>query len=192
MDRYLPPEKAEAAENGKSSSSKTKSTDNSVKGPSPLKPLRDLNLDGKFKAGLIKVANAKLTDLKVGVKAKEGIINVTPLSANLYKGHFAGNAKMDARRDSPLLSVSYDLKNLQAGPLLQDVAGVDRISGAARSSAKITARGLEPSDLKKSLNGTANFMFEDGALKGINVGRLIRNAYNIFKGLPPEPGGVCR
>ena len=191
VDRYLPPKKVasehDASPTNSIETNKSETNKSVSKGPSPLKPLRNLDLNGNFKAGRIKVANAKLADLEVGIKAKGGVINLKPLSVNLYKGRFVGNSKIDVRTYFPVLSVQYDLTNLQAGSLLEDVVGVDRISGTTRSSAKITTKGLESEPLIQNLNGTANFMFANGALKGINIARLIRNAYNVLKGLPPEP-----
>ena len=42
--------------------------------------------------------------------------------------------------------------------------------------------------MKKSLNGSADFVFTDGAINGVNVARMIREAYARIKGtkLPPE------
>ena len=192
VDRYLPPKTAADKDGGSDGAGKGKNTTTTAKGePPPLKPLRDLILDGKFKAGELKVANARLQDLKVGINAKGGVIKVAPLAANLYQGSFFGSADMDVRSNSPAIAVDYKLEKIQAGPLLQDVSGVDRLSGMARSSAKITARGLQPEQIKKTLNGQADFVFDHGAIKGINIARLIRNAYNVLKGQPPEPEGTA-
>jgi len=42
--------------------------------------------------------------------------------------------------------------------------------------------------VKKTLNGSATFAFTDGAINGVNIARMIREAYARIKGieLPPE------
>ncbi|MBF0455875.1 MAG: AsmA family protein [Magnetococcales bacterium] len=192
VDRYLPPQPSSGEGQKGDIQAKSKAKKGGANQGESLKSLRGLNLDGTFKAGKLKVANASLTDLTVGVKANEGIIKVQPLSAHLYQGLFDGNVKMDARRDLPVVWVNYDLKNLQAGPLLKDVTGADRLSGTARSTANISTRGFEPDTIKANLNGTADFFFENGALNGVNVARMIRNAFNMLKGIPPEPEGTAQ
>ncbi|VAX03094.1 hypothetical protein MNBD_GAMMA19-2062, partial [hydrothermal vent metagenome] len=76
---------------------------------------------------------------------------------------------------------------VQIGPLLKDVLGDDKASGTINLAAKITTLGITPEVISKNLNGTANFELSDGAIKGVNLGQMIREAYAKIKKKPtPE------
>ena len=76
----------------------------------------------------------------------------------------------------PLISLNETLRGVQAGPLLLDLTDNERISGRADAEVQLTLRGADPDSVKRTLNGSARFAFSDGAVKGINIGRLIRQA----------------
>ncbi|HEY0721886.1 MAG TPA: AsmA family protein, partial [Gammaproteobacteria bacterium] len=150
----------------------------------PLEMLRGLDIDGTARIGKLKVMNLRTEAIIVTVNAKEGLFRIHPLGAKLYQGSYSGNITFDVRGDKPLLGLDEKLSGVQAGPLLKDFMGEDYVTGKANVTAKITARGLEPSAIRKSLNGTASFSFENGAVKGINIAQLIRDGYAKYKKQP--------
>ena len=50
------------------------------------------------------------------------------------------------------------------------------MSGTAHVAFKATATGAGPDAMKKSLNGTGSFKFANGALEGVNIAAMIRQA----------------
>jgi AsmA protein len=115
-----------------------------------------------------------------------------PVSANLYQGTYAGNIGLDARGQQANITVDEKLTDIQAGPLLKDLQGEDRLAGRGNLSVNVSMSGATPDDFKKTLNGVTAFAFADGAVKGINIGHLIRQALAALKGqsLPPTEGPV--
>ncbi|MBF0124362.1 MAG: AsmA family protein [Magnetococcales bacterium] len=184
VDRYLPA----AAPAAPSSPSRSQESVNSKPPPAPsLQPLRALKMDGKLRIAHLKVAQAQLDDVTMVVRSEAGVIRIQPLTARLYQGQLTSALALNAQSDTPHIELSYTLKQVQAGPLLKDITNVDRISGVAESSATLSAKGLEAKQVTKSLNGQLKFLFADGAVTGVNIPRMIRNAYNTLKGLPMEP-----
>ena len=163
-DRYLPP----AAEGDTASAGGA--------GELPMETLRALDVDGQVKIGKLKIMNLNATDISVTVKAKDGVIAVAPISAKLYDGAYSGNIGLDASASQPKLTVSEKLSGVQAGPLLLDLQGEDRLTGSGDVEAKLSAVGVNAAAMKKTLNGTASFAFTDGAINGINIAETIRNA----------------
>lgn len=153
----------------------------------PLEPLRALDVKGELRVGKLKLANARLTDILLGMNAKGGKIQLSPLQANLYQGQYRGNVTLDARKDTPKIAADEKLSAVQVGPLLKDVLGEDKVSGTANLAAKVSAVGVTPDEITKSLNGSANFSFKDGAVKGVNIGQMIREAYAKLKKKPKPP-----
>ena len=176
-DRYLPPPKegsdAKAASPGAAASSA---------GQLPMETLRQLDVDGKLAAGKIKIAKLNISDLKATITAKNGVIRVSPISAKLYDGTYAGDIALDARKDQPRISANEKLAGIQAGPLLRDLQGEEKITGKGDVTVKVNAVGAQADSIKKTLNGNAAFIFRDGALKGVNIGEMIRKARAKLQG----------
>ena len=57
-----------------------------------------------------------------------------------------------------------------------------KLAGATNAKLNVTAVGNTESAVKKTLNGTANFSFTDGALVGVNIAKIIREAMAKLKG----------
>ncbi len=156
----------------------------------PLDLLRGLDIKGDLRLGKLKVAKARVTDVRLGLSARRGVVRLSPLQAKLYQGNFRGNVFLDVRGKTPKISVDEKLQSVHVGPLLQDILGKDNVSGVADISANVTAAGANPDDVIQSLNGTARFSFVDGAVKGVNLGQLIRDAYAKLKKQPAPPKAV--
>jgi AsmA protein len=180
LDRYLPPQTetapstpAEAAAGGA--------------GALPVETLRTLNLDGNMKIGKLKVAQLRSTDILVQIKAKDGVVRVNPAKASMYEGNYTGDVTLDVTKAKPRISMNEALKGIQAGPLLKDLTGDDQLRGTANLSAKLNAVGDTPDAMTATLNGDAAFAFTNGAVKGINIARLIRQAKATLAGKPRPP-----
>jgi AsmA protein len=153
----------------------------------PLDMLRALDVDGNLQLGKLKLANAHLAEIALRIKAKDGMLRLHPLAAQLYGGRYDGNIALDVRSDTPRIALDEKLASVNVGPLLKDLLGDDKVSGVANVSAQLSATGIEPDAVMKTLNGTAQFSFQDGAVKGVNLGQLIREAYAKVKKKPAPP-----
>ena len=190
VDRYLAPEKEKS---GNSATAPAVATPGAGAGAAaatalPNEALRKLDAIGRMKIGKLKVAKLNLTAVDMSVKAKNGLIKLNPLDANLYSGAYRGNIVVDARGKSPRLTVDENLRGVLAGPLLKDLKGHDPIAGAADVNVALQTMGASADEVKKSLNGSADFAFTKGAINGVNIARMIREAYARIKGtkLPAE------
>lgn len=181
-DRYLPP----AKEEGEDKTAKEVSTPaSSAAGGSselPLETLRDINAKGILKIGKLKVSGINSENIVITIDAKDGLIKLSPLAAELYQGKYQGNVNLDARGDSLKLAVDENLQGVQAGPLLKDLTDNDRIAGTANANVKLNGSGKDIDAIKQSLNGNGAFSFTDGALKGINIAEAIRQAKAVLSG----------
>jgi len=138
--------------------------------------LRTLDFVGEFKIGKLKVGNARMSNVTTKVVSRKGVLKVDPMAAKLYEGNYAGSVTLDATGKKPKMSAKNALTGIQIGPLLQDVAGEDRLLGRGELHTDISVVGLNEADVRRSLNGTSRFSFKDGALKGVNLAQIIRDA----------------
>lgn len=186
-DRYLPPAKSDGSTK---SATGTKPGEGGAKPgegaalPLPLDALRALDLAGDVTIGKLKAANITLTKLKLSIKAADGLVTLSPATAELYEGQFNGSIRVDAREAEPKFDVDQTLTGIQVGPLLKDLTGSDRLLGKGDFKAKLAASGTQPKEIKKSLSGQASFSFQNGAVKGVNIAQLIRDTKARLTGKP--------
>jgi len=180
-DRYMSPPTEEPADKGGKAAEA-----NAVSAPIalPLELLRSLDIDGRLRIGKVKVMNLTSEVIDTTLTANDGRFRLHPLSAKLYSGGYSGDLRMDVTEDTPKLAMDEKLSGVQAGPLLKDFLGKDYVTGAANLAAKMTAEGIDSLSIRKSLNGSGNFHFDNGQIKGLNIGQRIREAYALYKRQP--------
>jgi len=182
LDRYLP--KSPAKEGASPSPEKTKSTDSAkektAKNKTDYGPLRKLVLDGKIKAGKVKVHGAIVENVDIHILAKNGIITIDPLGLNLYQGSVASKVKLNVRKQHPRTSVTLDASGIQAGPLMKDALQKELIEGTLKTNLTLSMKGETPDRIKKSLTGQGEILFADGAIVGIDLANAVRNVKANF------------
>jgi AsmA protein len=174
LDRYLPPKQEGASQQGTEQKSTAKKSDQQKK--TDYGPLRKLVLDGKIKVGSLKAANVKIQNFMAHITAKKGIIDLDPLSLNLYQGSVASKVHLDVRRENPKTQITLDSKGIQAGPLLKDALEKEIIEGVLAANMTLGMTGESPEVVKKSLAGKGELTFVDGAIVGIDIANMARNA----------------
>lgn len=147
--------------------------------PLDLSGLRKLKLDGSLRIGALKVANVKSTNVRLDVKARNGQVNVAPLSANLYQGSMKGSVSVNAQA-TPSIAVNQMLSGVNVAALTKDAANFDTLEGRGNVGMNLTMQGNTVSAMKKALNGTMSLNLADGAIKGINIAKKLRDAQGML------------
>ena len=177
LDRYLPPPSEKPGEKpveaGKDKTAKVDETD--------YTPLRSMVLDGKARVGTLKAHGMTVREIDLKVTGRNGVIQLDPLLAKLYEGSVSAKGTVDVRQKVPRTSLEFQTKGIQAGPLLRDLLESDFIEGAADSVVAITMSGDQPERIKRTLNGKGQFVFKDGAVKGIDLAGMVRNVTSAFR-----------
>ena len=147
--------------------------------PFDLSVLRKLNLDGSLRIGKLKVANIKSSGVRLEVKANKGQVNVSPLSASLYQGSMNGSLSVNAVA-TPAIAINESLKGIDVAALTRDAAGFDTLEGRGNVAMNISMQGNTVSSMKKAMNGNLSLNLADGAIKGINVAKKLRDAQSML------------
>ncbi len=142
--------------------------------PLDLTALKKLNLEGSLRIGVLKVANIKSSQFRLDVKVHNGVVDVSPLSANLYQGSMNGSIMVNAAQATPGFAVNHNLSGINIAPLLKDVANFDALEGKGNVVLNLTAQGNTVGSIKKALNGSMALNLAEGAVKGINIARKLR------------------
>jgi AsmA protein len=177
LDRYLPP---------KSEQQPAAAEKPAAKKAADYEPLRKLILDGRIKIGQLIASKAKINDLIVQIKAKNGIFNLDPLQMALYQGNVNGKGKFNVQTQTPKSSMNLNVAGVQVGPLLRDVLEKDILEGVTTAQLNLSMAGDQPDKIKQTLNGNGQLRFNDGAIVGIDLAGMVRNAKAAF-GLAQKP-----
>lgn len=177
LDKYI------IASDKPATETKAQAQANTGDAPLGLSALKALNANGSIRIGNLKYGKTKASNVRVDLKAADGVATIAPLSANLYQGSMNGSLRVDAR-STPSIAFKQDMKGIAIGPLLVDAINNDMLDGKGTLSVDVTAAGNTVGAMKKALNGTSSLQLADGAIKGIDIAGTIRNAkskINIFK-----------
>lgn len=147
--------------------------------PLDLSALRKLNLNGSLRIGALKVANVKSSQVRLDVKARNGQLNISPLSANLYQGRMSGSLSVNAAT-TPSISINQSLNGINIAALTKDAADFDTLEGKGNVAMNLAMQGNTVGAMKKALGGNISLNLADGAIKGINVAKKLRDAQGMF------------
>jgi len=146
--------------------------------PIDFSALNLVNADLSFVTGGIFVKEIKVgrTALKTVLKGGKLTLDLTEMA--LYGGQGTGRITIEASRNA--ITHKLNLKGVQAAPLLTDAAGFDRVEGTANIVVDVTTRGNSQRKLVSALNGKGSIQFLDGAVRGINIGAMVRDISSAF------------
>jgi AsmA protein len=183
LDRYLgaaekPAARQQTAEKSapKKETKETKETDT----PVDFSALKGINAKGRLQVGALEVRGLKLADVNAQINAANGRVAVAPHSAKLYEGTISGELAVDANKNQ--ISLKEQLQNVTVGPILRDFAEQDRLDGRGDIALDVTTAGATVNAMKRALSGTAKMQLRDGAIKGVNVGEIVRKARTALGG----------
>jgi len=143
--------------------------------PIDLSALKNLNASGSLRVGALQVAGLKASDLQVDLRAANGRVDLAPLNAKLYQGSTSGSLSVLAT-SPPRFAVKQTLAGVSLGPLLKDLTGKEPVEGRGRLTLDVSTQGALVSALKKGLAGSARVELRDGAVRGVNIGQIVRIA----------------
>lgn len=141
---------------------------------SPLAPLRGFDADVDLTLGALLVQALKIGKSTATVRIKDGQMGANLTRMSLYGGIGTGQLNLDGRRDVPAFTSKMRLAGVSAAPLLKDAVRFDKISGKARLDFVLSGTGTTEQQIVSSLQGTGNFAFADGAIKGVNIAQMMR------------------
>src|SRR5262249_21140608 len=121
------------------------------------------------------IGGAQFVPAAVDATLAAGVMKASFSNLGAYDGQASGEIIVDASSGSPTYAMHSDIVGVRALPLLQNLADFDRADG--RMQAKIAARsaGASQHAIMSNLAGTAFVIFQDGAIRGLNVAQMIRS-----------------
>ncbi|MBE0531853.1 MAG: AsmA family protein [Rhodospirillales bacterium] len=188
LNPYLPPETADAkaapGQPGGPAAGGQPGTWSEA--PMDMSGLKAADVDFDLSVKSILARKVRVGQSVLGLAIKGGRLTADLKEMALYEGSGKGTVVLDASGAVPTMRKTFVLAGVQAQPFLKDAADFERLSGTAKADFELTAKGASQKAMVETLNGKGALAFENGAISGINVAAMIRNAANAF--LDPSAG----
>ena len=129
----------------------------------------------RVSAASLDIGEAHFAPAAIDATLGGGVLKATFAHLGVYEGQANGEVTIDASSGEPAYALHTDLAGVRALPLLRNAADFDKLDG--KMQAKIIARssGTSQRAIIAGLSGTVFAVFQDGAIKGLNVAQMIRS-----------------
>ena len=114
------------------------------------------------------------------INLKDGVLDFDLARTALFGGHVALQLGANGAARTPTVEIGIQIDEVQAEPVLTNFADFDRLTGATNAEIALTSAGASQRALVEALDGTANLVFRDGSIKGINLAAMVRNVASAF------------
>lgn len=142
--------------------------------PVDLSGLRAVNAQVSVAAGRFAFQQYKVNDARIQATLDGGMLRITELQGKAWGGQLNATAFADARASR--IAIKGAATGVDVNALVKDVASKDLIEGKGRVSFDLDSAGRSVNELRSRLQGSAALQLRDGAVKGINLAKSLRQA----------------
>jgi len=158
----------------------TRSTDSSSAQPwssatIDVNGLNYIDVQARVSAAELKVGDARFVPAAIDATLTTGVLKAQVSNLGAYEGTANGDLTVDVSTAIPSYAMRADLTGVRALPLLDGLADFDRIDGRMQAKISVRSAGTSQRAIMSGMAGTAFVVFQDGAIKGLNVAQMIRS-----------------
>lgn len=142
--------------------------------PVDLSALR--SIDGQFslQAASFALQRYRVAAARVDATLASGLLRVSTLQGKVWGGSVDASALADA--NTGRVGFKGAASGIDINAALKDVAAKDWMDGTGRVTMDVEATGRSVNELKSKLQGQMALQLRDGAIKGINLAKSLRQA----------------
>jgi AsmA protein len=137
--------------------------------------LRSVNARLALSAQRLVYQQIKAGPVTIQASIGAGKLNLQIPTLKLYDGAGTAALAVDANGKIPAAAVRLSLANLDGYSFLKEIASFERIDGTGAITLDLTTNGASQKAMVEALGGTAKLDFTNGAIRGINVAKMVRN-----------------
>lgn len=147
----------------------------------PADLIRALNMRGRLALEEVLLGGMTFSAVSFGLNVSNDRLRLHPANATLYGGTYAGDVRIDASGDVPVMSLDERLTGIDIGSLMAAVFETDNISGTFNGGFNLTGRGADLDTIERSLGGSMRLEILDGVYGGTDVWYELRRARALLK-----------
>ncbi|WP_324042135.1 AsmA family protein [Aeromonas caviae] len=147
-----------------------------------LTALKAVDLSGRLQLGSLRLKGLDLSAVDLQLALAGGQLTLKQFSAGVAGGKVTASGLLDARQQPARYQVHKRVQGVDVRPLLQTLAQTDLLEGKGDLEVEAQGSGLSEQALRSRMQGKVNLKLSDGALHGINLAEMIREARATLTG----------
>jgi AsmA protein len=140
-----------------------------------VKGLNYVDAQIRVSAAELNIGDAHFAPAAIDAALADGALKCAFSNLGLYGGFANGELTVDASTGNPSYALRSDLAGVRALPLLRSAAGFDKLDGKLQAKIIVNSSGTSQRAIMASLAGSVFAVFQDGAIRGLNVAQMIRS-----------------
>jgi uncharacterized protein involved in outer membrane biogenesis len=125
---------------------------------------------GTISVGSLIYDRTTLTNVRSGVNLNHGVVQLNPLTGQVYGGQISGSITADVRQATSSFAVNAKLNGADANQLLTAVGNMkDTLTGTLNATVNQTFATPPSGDVTQTLNGPFSFTLSNGKLMKIDL-----------------------
>ena len=179
LDPYLPPPSEGTGQDSGDSSGGSESPGWSVE-PIVIPPIEGAEVDFALSLQSLTMQKIEIGKTALTLQIAENTVKAALKEMALYEGAATGTFDLALSNGVPAIEQQFQLNGLSALPFLSAVADFDQLEGKANAQFDLSTSGDSELALVRTLNGKGSVSFTDGAIVGLNIAGMVRNAAAAF------------
>ena len=140
-----------------------------------LAGLNYVDVQARISAAEINIGEAHFAPAAIEGALAGGVLKARFANLGAYGGQANGDLIVDASMANPTYTLRCDLAGVRALPLLRSAAHFDKLDGKLQARLALRSTGNSQRAIMSNLDGTVFAVFQDGAIRGLNVAQMIRS-----------------
>ena len=129
----------------------------------------------RVSAAELNIGDAHFAPAAIDGTLAGGVLKARFANLGAYGGQANGDVIVDASAATPNYTLRADLAGVRALPLLRSAADFDKLDGKLQAKSALRSMGNSQRAIMANLDGTVFAVFQDGAIRGLNVAQMIRS-----------------
>lgn len=143
-----------------------------------------LDLEGHWQIADLKAPHTHIQGLTLAVNLADGMLSIPELSGKVYQGSFNLPLSLNSKASPASWRCQPKLSGIQIDALLKAWTDKAPVAGVANINGELSSRGLTVAQGLAELTGNVHMLIADGAVNGVNIAAMIRNAKATLQGKP--------
>ncbi|HEY6969036.1 MAG TPA: AsmA family protein [Candidatus Angelobacter sp.] len=145
---------------------------------------------GTIDIGAVQYDDLLLNNVHTNVTLDHGLIQMNPLTSQLYGGQQTGSVSIDMRPAQPIYTVNLKTDKVDANKLISSVSSVKQVLyGLLNSNVNATFSSTSAEAIARGLNGKLGINLTNGKLANLDLLHELAAVGKFVGGLPNAPAG---
>jgi AsmA protein len=140
-----------------------------------LTGLNYIDAQARISAAELSIGEAHFAPAAIDAALANGVLKTSFSNLGVYSGQASGQLTVDVSGGNPNYALTTDLAGVRALPLLRSAADFDKLDGKMQAKLALRSLGNSQRAIMSNLSGAVFVVFQDGAIRGLNVAQMIRS-----------------